>query len=1008
MKKVLRILIVEDSEDDTLMMLHKFQKGGYNIESERVDTAEKMRAALNKKTWDIILSDYSMPHFNGLEALTLLKESDIDIPFIFISGTIGEEVAVKAMKKGANDYILKTNLSRLLPAVERELRVSEERAKKILLELKEKQIEESLHESKNLIQNIIDNSPSLIYILDLDGKFNLANKRLTEVLNTSAEKIIGNTRQAFMSKKFADQHRNNDLQIISTKQAAVYEEEIMESDGHHTYLTQKFPLFDSEDKLYAIGGISTDITRRKQVEEALFNSERRYRLLIETVNEGILVAQNGFLKFVNPMMQVITGFTHEELLSLPFINYVHPDDREIVISNHMKRLRGEQFLPRYQFRIVKKDGNIRRIEMNGIVIDWVGQPATLNMLTDITESKQVEEALQHERTLLRLLIDNVPDLMYTKDTACRKTLVNIADVQNMGAQSEEEVLGKDDFAFFSKEMAEKFYADDLSVIQTGQPLINKEEYTLNNLGQEKWLLTSKFPLKDYRGQIIGLAGIGRDITERKYAEEAIFKSKEQYRLLVETAPDIIFTITSDGTFTSLSPAFETLLAWQPEEWIGKHFADLIHPDDRLRLLGIFQQAIQGILPPVFESRVLTKNGNYLFFEYIIKQIRENAEIKGVMGIARHITERKKAEEKINMLAQAIENSADSIAITDKDYIIIFVNNSFCKVYGFEKEEVIGKPITVITSKNNLPEVGHSLYSTIARKEVWKGEVLNKRKDGNDFPVQLSLAPVIDNKGEIIAIVGVLRDITEQRRAEEEIKLKNEQLQKLNAEKDKFFSIIAHDMKNSFNSIVGFSDLLSRQVKEKDFDDIEKYSEIIWRSSNRAMNLMMNLMEWVQSQTGRMDFKPEYFEISDLVNEIGLLFADIAEQKSINITKELFHNTTIFADKAMISTVLRNLISNAVKFTKPNGNIIISTMKKNNELVISVNDNGVGVPKSTINKLFKIDENISTPGTQNEKGTGLGLILCKDFIEKHGGKIWVESDSDDCRGGKGTTFYFTIP
>jgi signal transduction histidine kinase len=153
----------------------------------------------------------------------------------------------------------------------------------------------------------------------------------------------------------------------------------------------------------------------------------------------------------------------------------------------------------------------------------------------------------------------------------------------------------------------------------------------------------------------------------------------------------------------------------------------------------------------------------------------------------------------------------------------------------------------------------------------------------------------------------------------------------------------------------------------------------------------------------MVFKPEYFELSDLIIEIELLFADIAEQKSINITKELFHNTPVFADRAMIGTVLRNLISNAIKFTKPKGNIIISTVEKNNELEISVNDNGVGVPKSAINKLFRIDEDYTTVGTQNEKGTGLGLVLCKDFVEKHSGKIWVESEQE-----KGTTIYFTIP
>jgi len=168
-------------------------------------------------------------------------------------------------------------------------------------------------------------------------------------------------------------------------------------------------------------------------------------------------------------------------------------------------------------------------------------------------------------------------------------------------------------------------------------------------------------------------------------------------------------------------------------------------------------------------------------------------------------------------------------------------------------------------------------------------------------------------------------------------------------------------------------------------------------------LLVNLLEWSRLQTGGIVFSPEYLEMVALINEVVELFADSAQQKSIAIFKEMPRNMLIFADKAMISTVLRNLISNAIKFTHSKGQIVISAESKKNELLIAIHDNGVGIKTENIEKLFRIDENQSTLGTQNEKGTGLGLILCREFIEKHGGRIWIESEVRN-----GSTIYFTLP
>jgi len=230
-----------------------------------------------------------------------------------------------------------------------------------------------------------------------------------------------------------------------------------------------------------------------------------------------------------------------------------------------------------------------------------------------------------------------------------------------------------------------------------------------------------------------------------------------------------------------------------------------------------------------------------------------------------------------------------------------------------------------------------------------------------------------------------------------------ELRELNAQKDKFFSIIGHDLRSPFNSIIVLSEYLTELIKEKDYNEIDKIGDIILQSSKKAMLLLSNLLEWARAQSGRMEFKPEDINLRALSEEpIGLL-RQAAHQKSIKIKNGIADNITIFGDKSMIATVIRNLISNAVKFTNTGGEINISSELLNNECIISVRDNGIGISQDRIDKLFRIDQSESTAGTAKESGTGLGLILCREFVEKHDGKIWVESIE-----GKGASFSFSIP
>lgn len=236
-----------------------------------------------------------------------------------------------------------------------------------------------------------------------------------------------------------------------------------------------------------------------------------------------------------------------------------------------------------------------------------------------------------------------------------------------------------------------------------------------------------------------------------------------------------------------------------------------------------------------------------------------------------------------------------------------------------------------------------------------------------------------------------------------IEKRNNELIEINTAKDKFFSIIGHDLKAPFNGILGFSEELIEEIKNKNYDSAEKYAKIVYDSSERAFYLLGNLLEWSQTQTGKISFNPTRFDLANDIVEIIKLLNDRALKKSIVINNEIQDCLLVYADKNMISTILRNLISNAVKFTNKGGKISIKAQITENEVIVKITDNGIGISKDRVDKLFTISENFSTSGTENEKGTGLGLIICKEFIEKNNGKLWVESFIGD-----GTSFYFSLP
>jgi len=232
---------------------------------------------------------------------------------------------------------------------------------------------------------------------------------------------------------------------------------------------------------------------------------------------------------------------------------------------------------------------------------------------------------------------------------------------------------------------------------------------------------------------------------------------------------------------------------------------------------------------------------------------------------------------------------------------------------------------------------------------------------------------------------------------------NNELTRTNEEKNKFFSIIAHDLKSPFSGIVGFSEILVDKLKRNETNNVQEISELIRDAASNSLELLENLMTWARSQTGRIHYNPEPLLVKSLLKEISSLFQQIITQKAINLIDQVPAEIQIIADRAMLATTLRNLIANALKFTYPGGTVTVGYKKEVGFHSIYITDTGIGIPRELGEKLFKIDKFVNRSGTNGENSTGLGLLICKEMIDKHGGDIRFESEPE-----KGTTFYISIP
>ena len=363
----------------------------------------------------------------------------------------------------------------------------------------------------------------------------------------------------------------------------------------------------------------------------------------------------------------------------------------------------------------------------------------------------------------------------------------------------------------------------------------------------------------------------------------------------------------------------------------------------------------------------------------------------------------KLVEGLNAKLRAQNNSLNQVAImsiTDLDGKIQTVNDKFTHISGFRKKEIIGKKHNVLKSNVHDKAFFQTLWKTIASGKTWRGEICNRNKFGQIYWTDTAIAPILDDKGKPKQYIAIQFEITPRKRNMIQLEKQKAELTEMNVLKDKLFSLISHDFRSPLRSLIGTLSLfLSGTVSG---DDMQRLCAALLEKMEDTSNMLDNLLIWAKTQLKGMSVSPIMLDLHGVTDGILKLLEPQADKKNLNLKNRVLPGIFAFADLEMVKLVLRNLVSNAIKFSRNDSTVEVYARKVNDIITISVKDQGVGITDSQKEKLFSL-EDFSTLGTANERGMGMGLMLCKDFIEKNHGKIWVESQQN-----QGSTFSFSLP
>ena len=670
MKEPTRILIVEDKSADADLAKHAIQKVLEDCEFRVVETRTDFLDALKIFQPEVILSDYSLPRFDGMKALNLALKHAPLTPLIIWTGSISEDIAVECMKAGANNYILKDNIMRLGPAL---IHALEER--QLLLE--RKQAEEALQNNEKRFRALIENGLDNISLLKSDGTLIWESPATSRMLNYAPDEFIGHDIFDLMHPDDMDWTRSMYMRLIhepGSHQRGTFR--LRRSDGTWRWVDAMVTNMLNEPSVNAIVVNYRDITEQKLAEEGLRESQAKYQKLVETSHDLIWsVDAKGKITFLNHAAKEIYGYEPEELIGHSFFEIMDPEHYHMDSKEFKGSIADADEFKDLERYVRHRDGRQLILSSNSIVLrDAEGRVTSVTGSShDITLRKRVEEVLKEERNLLRTLIDNIPDRIYAMDTQGRKTLSNTADWMASGGKAMEDVIGKTDFDTYPPELAEEFWQLDKAVLESGEPVINYEEPGLDAEGNRVSILTTKVPLRDSEGKVMGLVGVGRDITERKQVEEKLQLSDQ----ILQRVSALVLVADSQGNVVYVSPAAKTILGYEPEELLGDNWWKLsrsvpVEAQAEKEYVGWAAHGEFPIPTEAYERPIQDRWGNIHWISWVDTAGPGDL----LIGVGHDITERKQAEIERQTLLEIMQGIAST---KDLQELLKLVHHSIARV-----------------------------------------------------------------------------------------------------------------------------------------------------------------------------------------------------------------------------------------------------------------------------------------------------------------------------------------
>ncbi len=621
------------------------------------------------------------------------------------------------------------------------------------------------------------------------------------------------------------------------------------------------------------------------------------------------------------------------------------------------------------------------------------------------KNKLTELNLIESEKRYRQVIENATDIIFTNDLQGNFTYVNNAGITNTG-YSASELLKLNCMDLILPEYKEKVAAFYIKQLKSKMQSAYTEFPFYTKSGLVKWYGQNTTLIME-NDKIIGFHNISRDITERKQIEKALIESEKRYRQLVELSPDAVIVHTKGKIIYINEASLRLFGTTKREEILEKSITNFLHPDsiDIIRVHNKHKLKTAGNVL-IQEQKFLRLDGTTVSVEVSASPIIFQNE-SSIQVIIRDITERKLIENELRKHQLEVNTLLDSLPgmafFKDKNLRYLIVNKIFCDAMGYAKEEIIGK-----TDFELLPLHIAEKYNADDLKVINSGNVLYIREEqvlinSKYVTIGTRKVPLKDENGNVIGLIGLGFDVTERKEAEEEIKKYSKELEEVNAEKDKFFSIISHDLRSPFQGLLGISNIIKEEYENLSEDELKLFINNLYNSAKNLFNLIENLLQWSRIQRGKLEINPTSIELYEEILYIINILKQNADNKNIKLINTSTQNIFVLSDINILTSTLQNLISNAIKFTRPGGEIKISSEKENEFVKVTVTDNGVGISEDNLQKLFRVDTQVSTLGTEKETGTGLGLVICKELIERQGGKIWVKS-----KLGEGSSFMFTLP